>query len=77
MEALEDPLRVLGRNADAVVLDDDALDAVSAYLVHDKKNRSGELRFVLLEAPGKPVVDQPVPETLVRQSLQVVLDQCR
>ena len=56
---------------------DDDLDAVLAYLVHDKKNRSGEFRFVLLEAPGKPVVDQPVPETLVRQSLQVVLDQCR
>lgn len=30
------------------------------WLMHDKKNVNGELRFVLLEAVGKPVYDIPV-----------------
>ena len=53
------------------------LETVLSNLVHDKKNQSGELRFVLLEAPGKPLIDQKVPMDLVRQSLQVVFEKCR
>ena len=53
------------------------LETVLSNLVHDKKNQSGELRFVLLEAPGKPLIDQKVPMGLVRQSLQVVFEKCR
>ncbi len=54
----------------------DDLDAVLSLLVHDKKNQSGALRMVLLKVPGQPVIDQPVTLDLVRQSLQVVLNQC-
>lgn len=51
------------------------VDQVLAFLVHDKKNRIGELRFVLLQAPGEPVWDRPVPMDLVRQSFLEVMEQ--
>lgn len=50
------------------------VDAVLANLVHDKKNRSGATRWVLLLAPGKPVWDQTVSDDLVRASLCEVIE---
>lgn len=44
-------------------------DAILGYLDHDKKNRDGHASFVLLKAVEKPVVDQQVPELLVREAL--------
>ncbi|MBO4381890.1 MAG: hypothetical protein J5799_03005, partial [Bacteroidales bacterium] len=45
------------------------VDAIVAYLDHDKKNVCGEHGFVLLKDVEKPVCDQIVPGALVRQSL--------
>lgn len=45
------------------------VDAIMAYLDHDKKNAHGQHGFVLLKDLEKPVCDQLVPDALVRQSL--------
>lgn len=50
------------------------VDAILANLVHDKKNRSGSTRWVLLQAPGKPLWDQKVSDDLVRASLCEVIE---
>lgn len=69
-------MRQLLAKADLKLGQDD-LDKVLAYLVCDKKNRSGANRFVLLHAPGVPVIDQPVPEEVIRQSLVEVIEKLR
>ena len=45
------------------------IDAILSYLDHDKKNKNGHTAFVLLKDVEKPVIDQYVPEPLVRESL--------
>lgn len=45
------------------------IEAIMAYLDHDKKNRDGHTGFVLLKAVEKPLVDQQVPEPLVTECL--------
>src|SRR3989304_1049451 len=36
----------------------------------DKKTRAGEMRFTLVRDAGQGVIDQPVPEPLVREALR-------
>ena len=48
------------------------IEPVMGYLVHDKKNANGECQFVLLEAPGQPVLDVEVAPELIRQSLAYI-----
>lgn len=50
------------------------VDAILSYLDHDKKNKDGHACFVLLKAVEKPVVDQEVPEELVRESLKALME---
>lgn len=52
-----------------VNLNDGDVDAILSYLDHDKKNKDGRTAFVLLKAVEKPVIDQRVPEPLVREAL--------
>ena len=52
----------------------DDLDEVLSFLTCDKKSHLGENRFVLLRSTGAPVIDQAVPDELVRQSLLEVID---
>jgi shikimate kinase/3-dehydroquinate synthase len=42
-------------------------------LRRDKKRADGKLRLVLLEAPGKPVVDEALPEGEVRTALDALI----
>ena len=49
------------------------VDAVMKNLVHDKKSRDGQARFVLLKAVEKPLVDQQVDDILVRESLMELM----
>lgn len=51
------------------------VDAVMVYLDHDKKNHDGQHGFVLLKDIEKPVYDQFVPDALVHQSLEALMDQ--
>lgn len=54
--------------------DFDDIDAILSFVEHDKKNKDGHASFVLLKALEKPLVDQQVPEAMVRESLhQLVL----
>ena len=50
------------------------IDAVMAYMDHDKKNVNGQYGFVLLRDIEKPVCDQFVPKALVRESLDELMD---
>ena len=50
------------------------VEPIMAYLVHDKKNVDGAHGFVLLKAVEKPICDQVVPDALVRESLNELMD---
>ena len=50
------------------------IDAIMAYLDHDKKNVHGQHGFVLLKAIEKPVCDQVVSDALIRESLRELMD---
>ena len=50
------------------------IDAIMAYLDHDKKNVDGKHGFVLLKAVEKPVYDQVVSDAMVRESLDELMD---
>lgn len=43
-------------------------------LLHDKKNEAGELRFVLLEQLGKPIINVPVTKKEAEQAFQFIFD---
>jgi 3-dehydroquinate synthetase len=47
--------------------------AVLHRLGHDKKSVGGEVRWVLLAGRGEPLVDQRVPDSLVRAMIEEVL----
>ena len=47
--------------------------AVMRRLGHDKKSVGGEVRWVLLARRGEPLLDQRVPDRLVRETLEEVL----
>ena len=48
------------------------IEPVMRYLAHDKKNKDGKEQFVLIEAPGQPVLDVEVAPKLIRQSLAYI-----
>ena len=64
----EPKLRALLAEAEVTLAPND-IDAILSYVDHDKKNKGGHASFVLLKAIEKPVIDQEVPETLMRESL--------
>ena len=64
----EPKLRTLLAEAE-VELHPEDIDAILSYLDHDKKNKDGHASFVLLKAVERPVIDQEVPDDLVRESL--------
>lgn len=43
---------------------------VKKLLIHDKKNKNGEVRFVLLKSIGEAVINQPVSEELFDQAFE-------
>lgn len=68
----EPKLRTLLALAEVELAPDD-VDAILSYMEHDKKNKSGHASFVLLKAVERPLVDQPVPNELVRESLSELI----
>ena len=50
------------------------IDGIMAYLDHDKKNVHGKHGFVLLKDVEKPIIDQFVPDALVREALGELMD---
>ena len=49
------------------------LDAVIAATTHDKRVADGRVRWVLLEAEGRPVIRDDVPEDVVRAAVESVV----
>jgi len=43
---------------------------VKKLLIHDKKNKNGQVRFVLLKSIGEAVIDQPVSDELLDQAFE-------
>jgi 3-dehydroquinate synthase len=48
--------------------------AIKGLLKHDKKNQSDQVRFVLLQAIGKPVIDCLVSEEDINAAFQFYAD---
>lgn len=44
-------------------------EGILSYMRQDKKNVDGQIRCVLLQPPGAPVIDLPVPEPELRTAL--------
>lgn len=55
-------------------LDEMKHSAIIDRMHHDKKNAGGQIRFVLLEKPGRPVWDVPVDEQNILGSLKFLSD---
>ena len=45
------------------------LDELAPYLVQDKKNRNDRLLAVLLKSPSEPLTDIPIPDDVLKESL--------
>lgn len=56
-----------------VAISERDVETVLAQLAHDKKNCADQPRFVLLEAVAQPLVDQEVPQSLIRESVHELL----
>ena len=50
------------------------IEPVMRYLAHDKKNKDGKEQFVLIEAPGRPVLDVEVGSEKVREALAYIIN---
>jgi 3-dehydroquinate synthase len=56
-----------------VHLESGDIKSIKDLLRHDKKNRSGKIRFALLESIGKPVIDQVVSEEAIDNAIAYYL----
>lgn len=65
---------VFGSIYQKVSLTPEDISAIKALLRHDKKNLSGNVRFVLLESIGNPVIDQVVNEAAIDDAIAYYLD---
>ena len=48
------------------------IDAIYSYVSHDKKNKGGKPRLVLISAPEKPQIDVEVKEEDIKESIAVL-----
>ena len=56
-----------------IQLQADDISHIKELLRHDKKNRSGKIRFALLESIGKPVIDQVVSDEAIDDAIAYYL----
>lgn len=61
-------------NLNVVNLNGFDVDAIYAYISHDKKNKGGKPRFVLISAPEKPMIDVEVNEYDIKESISILLN---
>ena len=59
-------------NLNILNLDAFDVDSIFAYISHDKKNRNGKPRFVLISAPEKPQIDVEVNENDIKESISIL-----
>ena len=61
-------------NLNMMNLNDFDVDEIMKYISHDKKNKGGVPRFVLVSAPEKPIVDVEVMPSDIRDSISILKD---
>ena len=59
-------------NLNALNLNGFDVDAIYSYISHDKKNKGGKPRFVLISAPEKPMMDVEVNEDDIRDAILIL-----
>ncbi len=57
---------------DNIELCDLDVESVFSFLSHDKKNKGGKPRFVLVSAPGKPQIDVEVSDTDIEEVISLI-----
>lgn len=59
-------------NLNLLNLNDFDVDEIMKYLSHDKKNKGGVPRFVLISAPEKPLIDVEVMPSDIKDSILIL-----
>jgi 3-dehydroquinate synthase len=58
-----------------ILFREDDIDYIIGFMKQDKKNSSGEIRFVLMKEPGVMLVDQLVNEDEIKEGLKYYLSE--
>ena len=61
-------------NLNLLNLNDFDVDEIMKYISHDKKNKGGKPRFVLVSGPEKPLIDVEVMPHDIRDSIMILKD---
>lgn len=59
-------------NLNLLNLTDFDVDSIFGFIAHDKKNKAGMPKFVLISAPEKPQIDVEVNEADIKESISVL-----
>ena len=59
-------------NLNLLNLTDFDVDSIFDFIAHDKKNKAGKPKFVLISAPEKPQIDVEVNEADIKESISVL-----
>ena len=59
-------------NLGCLNLDEFNVDSIFDFISHDKKNKKGKPRFVLISAPEKPMIDVEVNEVDIKDSILIL-----
>ena len=59
-------------NLNLLNLTDFDVDSIFDFIAHDKKNKAGKPKFVLISAPEKPQIDVEVKEEDIKESIAVL-----
>ncbi|MCS6990695.1 MAG: 3-dehydroquinate synthase [Chitinophagales bacterium] len=72
-KTFEQAVALLRRHFPDPLIGEADIPEVLGFLRQDKKNRDGQVRFVLLRKAGKPVIDVSVPEQTIIEALQFLI----
>lgn len=61
-------------NLNILNLKDFDVESIFSYISHDKKNKNGSPRFVLISAPEKPQIDVEVSVDDIKESISILKD---
>lgn len=61
-------------NLNLLNLSDFDVDSIFYFIAHDKKNKAGKPKFVLISAPEKPQIDVEVAENDIKESISILKD---
>ena len=62
--------RFILRNFDKIIFSDLEIEKIIKLMKFDKKNKDGQIKFVLLKDIGKPVYDQSIDLKTIKESFK-------